>query len=251
MSITASTLYRDTMNFTRNQLPSIVLLALLSAFITVILGHVFAPDSEQLSLLNADSLASTSSQEPQGLRAMIESMTPEQQGVLIRASSASFFSALFGNALLTSGILMLIQMVSRGQPTSALRAVGAAAPLLPRLLLLIFICTLVVQLGTILLLIPGILLAITVSLAPVIAVADNSGVFLSLKTSGKLVWANVRLVAPAVIFWLLAKVVILVLAMRLSMSSPTVMGIVINAISNLASVILLIYLFRLYMLLRK
>ncbi len=55
MPITASALYRDSFNFMRNQLTSILLLALLTAFITVILNQLLIPSGDQLSLLSATS----------------------------------------------------------------------------------------------------------------------------------------------------------------------------------------------------
>jgi hypothetical protein len=42
MPITANTLYRDSFNFFRNQLASILILALLTAFISVMLNQVFS-----------------------------------------------------------------------------------------------------------------------------------------------------------------------------------------------------------------
>jgi hypothetical protein len=53
MPITANTLYRDSFNFFRNQLASILILALLTAFISVMLNQVFSPDIEQLKILSA------------------------------------------------------------------------------------------------------------------------------------------------------------------------------------------------------
>ncbi|WP_309251614.1 YciC family protein, partial [Lonsdalea populi] len=138
MPITASALYRDTMNFTRNQFVSILLLSLLASLITVVLGHLFTPGSEQLQILN-DSNIGLSAGEQLGLSDLIQQMSPEQQMVLLKASAAGTFASLVGNTLLVGGLLLLIQMVSAGTPTSALRAIGASLPILPRLLLLILI----------------------------------------------------------------------------------------------------------------
>ncbi|MEH0832678.1 YciC family protein [Pectobacterium cacticida] len=249
MPITANTLYRDTMNFTRNQFISILMLSLLTAFIAVILSHALSPSVDELRILSSTSSDLSSSVES-SLMDLIQQMTPEQQSVLLKMSAASVFAELVGNVLLTGGILMLIQLVSEGQRTSALRAIGASAPFLLRLLLLILLCTLLIQLGMMLLIIPGVLFAIALSLSPVIVVTEKSGIFSAMKTSAKLAYGNMRATAPAVITWLLAKVAILLVVSKLPISSPTVLGVVLNGLSNLISAILLIYLFRLYMLLR-
>ncbi|MFP1927219.1 YciC family protein [Lonsdalea quercina] len=250
MPITASALYRDTMNFTRNQFVSILLLSLLASLITVVLGHLFTPGSEQLQILN-DSNIDLSAGEQLGLSDLIQQMSPEQQIVLLKASAAGTFASLVGNTLLVGGLLLLIQMVSAGTPTSALRAIGSSLPILPRLLLLILICTLLIQLGMLFLIVPGVLLAIVLSLSPVISATEKRGVFTSMRQSSKLVFANFRVTAPAVLLWLVAKVVLLLLVARLPLAAPTVMAIVINGLSNFISALLLIYLFRLYMLLRN
>ncbi|WP_291971946.1 YciC family protein [Candidatus Symbiopectobacterium sp.] len=250
MSITAGTLYRDTMNFTRNQLIGLLLLSLLTAVITVMLNQVLIPAPEQLQLLSNVS-GDLSSTGQLGLHDLIQQMTPEQQMVLLKVSAASTFAALVGNALLTGGVLTLVRQVSAGQPTSALRAIGGSAPLLPRLFFLILVCTILVQLGMLLLIVPGVLLAIAVSVSPVIAAVENKVVFASIRLSAKLAYSNLKLVAPAVLFWLLAKVALLMLVARLPLASPTTMAILMNGVSNLISAIFLIYLFRLYMLLRQ
>lgn len=248
MPITAGSLYRDTMNFTRNQLLSIALLSLLTAFVTVVLGNALTPSDDQLQLLSGS--IDLSNIEQPGFGDIIAQMTPEQQKVLLKASAAGTFAALVGNTLLTGGLLMLIQLVSAGHRTSALRAIGAAAPQLPRLLLLILVCTLLVQLGMLLIVVPGVLLAIVLSLSPVIAMTEQRGVFPSMRLSSKLAFANFRLIAPAVLLWLLAKVALLLLIARLPLASATATAVIVNGLSNLISALLLVYLFRLYMLLR-
>jgi hypothetical protein len=59
-----------------------------------------------------------------------------------------------------------------------------------------------------------------------------------------------KVVAPAVAVWLLAKIVVLMLASSLTILPANVASVVLNALSNLISAILIIYLYRLYMLLR-
>lgn len=244
MSITASSLYRDTGNFLRHQLVTIVLMALLTSFITVIVGHALTPGEDQLSLLSqTDSSASS-------LFEVVQNMSPDQQRILLRASAAGTFAALIGNTLLLGGMLCLLPMVSGGQRVSALRAIGAAAPLLPKLLVQTFLITLLIQLGFMVLMVPGVILAILLSLAPVMLVSEKMGIFSAMRASMRLAWKNIKVIAPAIILWLLAKIALMFFFSSLTVLPANIASVVLNALGNLVSAILIIYLYRLYMLLR-
>lgn len=245
MSFTAGSLYRDTGNFFRHQLVTIILVALLTSFITVLIGHALTPGADQLSILTDGDNGSGMS-----LIEMVQNMSPDQQRVLLKASAAGTFASLVGNTLLLGGMLSLLPMVSAGQRVSALRAIGASAPTLPRLLLLVFLMTLIIQLGFMALVVPGLILAVVLSLAPVILSTEKVGIFAAMRTSTRLVWSQMKVVAPAIAVWLLAKVVVLFLASSLTILPANVASVLLNALSNLVSAILIIYLYRLYMLLR-
>ncbi|WP_392430780.1 YciC family protein [Yersinia sp. HM-2024] len=249
MPITANTLYRDSFNFLRNQLAAILLLALLTAFITVMLNQAFIPDTEQLSILSSTESDFASSGNL-SITELVAQLTPEQQIILLKVSAAATFSALVGNVLLVGGMLTLISMVSQGRRVSALQAIGISLPILPRLLLLMFIGTLLIQLGITLFIVPGIIIAVALSLSPIIVSTEKMGVFSAMKTSIKLAFANVRLIIPAMMLWIAAKLILLYLVSHLTALPTPIASVVLSALSNLVSALLLVYLFRLYMLLR-
>ncbi|HDL6963850.1 YciC family protein [Yersinia enterocolitica] len=249
MPITANTLYRDSFNFLRNQLAAILLLALLTAFITVMLNQAFIPDTEQLSILSSTESDFASSGNL-SITELVAQLTPEQQIILLKVSAAATFSALVGNVLLVGGMLTLISMVSQGRRVSALQAMGISLPILPRLLLLMFIGTLLIQLGITLFIVPGIIIAVALSLSPIIVSTEKMGVFAAMKTSVKLAFANVRLIIPAMMLWIAAKLILLYLVNHLTALPTPIASVVLSALSNLVSALLLVYLFRLYMLLR-
>ncbi len=249
MPITVTVLYRDSFYFLRNNLASILLLILSGALINVMLNLILLPDNEQLKILSAI-FKDISSQNYLHFGEIFQNMSPEERMVLLKAAVAETFSSLVGNVLLAGGLLTLISLVSQGRRVSALQAISLSVPILPRLSLLIFTVTVLIQFGLSLWIVPGIAIAVAVSLTPVIIANEKTGVFISIKNSAKLAFANVHLIVPAIILWLVAKLLLLLVA-RLLAQPPMAISLILSITNNMISALLLVYLFRLYMLLRN
>ncbi|MBK0078541.1 MULTISPECIES: YciC family protein [Kosakonia] len=247
MSITAKSVYRDTGDFLRYQFITILLIVLSCTVITAVIGHVLSPSEEQFSsVMDADNLAETNNPFE-----LVQSMTLEQQKMLLHTSAAATVAGLTGYALLIGALVVLMQRVTARQPVSALSAMGASVPTAPKLFLLLLLTIFIVQLGMLFLYVPGIFLAIFLALAPILLVHEKMGVFASMRSSMRFSRANMRFVAPPVVAWLLTKFLMLRYGHHLIAFSPEGGAIIANALSNLFSAVLLIYLFRLYMLMRK
>lgn len=245
MAITAKSVYRDTGNFFRNQFVTILLLSVLCAFIATVLLQAMSPTQENIKLL----LESMQNSKPASILSIAQKLTPEQQKVLLQYALASNLSLLINSVIFTASMLLMIQQVSAGQRISALHALGASVLFLPRLFILLFLVILLVQAGIVFFVLPGLLLTVLLALSPVILVQDKTGVFHAIAASTRLALRNTWLLTPAILLWILARAS-LMLFIPSFVSNGQVASLMMNIAGNLLSGVLLIYLFRLYTLIR-
>ncbi|AOM40121.1 YciC family protein [Xenorhabdus hominickii] len=242
MPITANSLYRDSINFLKNHLLNIVILSVLAALVTTLLEHFLMPNGEQLQLLIGIQNAFKESGNA-GIKDFVAHLTPDEQFMFLRTAFGILFSNIFGSTLLTASVLVLISAVSNGQQTNAIHASTLAITLLPKMFLLMFICTLLVQIGYALMFLPGVLFSITFALAPIFLFEKGKNVFSAMQDSWKLAFDNLRLLIPATLLWLAIKLILALVLVRMP-------DMVLSMLNNLLSALFLIYLFRLYMLVK-
>ncbi|WWP01894.1 MAG: YciC family protein [Candidatus Dasytiphilus stammeri] len=246
MYITASSLYRETLNFFRNQWITITLMAILTSLITVIFNHVLLPSyTEQIQLILGT--------QPQvrNLLEIIHKLSSEQFRLLLYISAISFLVTLIGHTLMLGGVLNLISRVSAGKAGKLFLALENSLFQLPKLLVLLFMMTLLSQLGFLIFIIPGVVLTILLALSPIIMILEKQTLFSAMQTSMQITSRYPRLVTPAVILWLLVKGMMLLISTFFPTLPIMIATVILNIISNLINAVLTIYLYRFYMLLRN
>lgn len=242
MPITANTLYRDSINFLKNQWLNIVILSVLATLVATLLGYLLIPNEEQLNLL-AELQNIVRESGNTGIQRFVMQLTPDEQFMLMRTMFGVLFTNIFGNTLLTASMLVLINAISNGQQTSAIHASTLSITRLPKMFLLMFICTLLIQIGYAVMILPGVLFSIAFSLAPIFLFEKGKSVFAAMQNSWKLAFGNIRLLLPAILLWLIAKLMLVLILAKMP-------DMLLTTLDNLLSSLLLIYLFRLYMLVR-
>ncbi|WP_158379879.1 YciC family protein [Candidatus Williamhamiltonella defendens] len=250
MSITANRLYRDSFNFLRNELFTIVLLTLFAALTTVMINYSLLPTQEQLNIL--ETTKNQIDAHNIGIKQIISQMSPEQQMAILKISACEIFSILLGHVLLIGGMLSIMIEISNNRPVRFLKTLSIFLPVLPKLFLLVFICTLLIQFGLAAFIVPGIMIALSVSFSPIILINEKVGIFSAINRSSKMAFTHSRLIIPAMLLWGSSKLLLLLFLSinQINISSHNTMILIFNAVNYFLLAFLLVYLFRLYMLLR-
>ena len=98
-----------------------------------------------------------------------------------------------------------------------------------------------------LLVIPGVLLSITLPLSPIILSFKKHGLIDSIRVSIDLSWKHVKCIGPGVLFWIFGKFILTMLLSHIYFLNTNITYFVVNISMNILFSILIIYLFRFYM----
>ncbi|MXP50934.1 YciC family protein [Pantoea sp. SoEX] len=122
---------------------------------------------------------------------------------------------------------------------------------LPKLIILILVLNLITQFGFIILFFLGILLTSFLSISPIILIHNRLGIFTCIKNSMLIVFNNIEIVVPAIIIWLLVKVILMAVFSFILFFSTGVMEFLFMICNNFISEFIIIYLYRFYIFLDK
>ncbi|WP_331828149.1 YciC family protein [Candidatus Blochmannia sp. SNP] len=239
-------LSRDVFHFIHNYCTDITILILITTLIQVCLDYVLLPKQEELIFMNNFIGI--------GLRNVIKELSADQQYILFKLSAANGISKMLSSTFLFGSILTMLHLISTTNKNNQHLNIGniitSTILIFPKFLLLIFYTTLFVQLGLMTAIIPGILLAIIISLTPVIIITDNLPIMESICLSIKISSRNFHLITPPILLWFLIKTMLILILFHHYDYWICITKILVNSLSNALSVIILIYLYRLYMLVK-
>ncbi|UDG80753.1 hypothetical protein GFV14_00228 [Candidatus Hartigia pinicola] len=246
MSIAINSLISDSINFFKNQLVDILTLVFLATATSVVIYSIMIPNTLMISVLfNAQ--ATLIDAGSSGLQDWVQSLSEEDKSNILRVSFGLIFSIIVGSLILICGILSYMFRLSHGEKITGIQALLASSSKAPSMLLLLIVCSLLVQLGITIMVLPGILLAIGFSLAPAILMRENTNPFSAMSKSWSIAYNNWRSVLPMVLIWMTSQILI-----SLFLNSLNLNHIINNGLSfllnNMISAFAFIYFYRLHML---
>ncbi|AAO26983.1 hypothetical protein bbp_256 [Buchnera aphidicola str. Bp (Baizongia pistaciae)] len=246
MHITANSLFRDTIHFLRSKWPIIVTFVLLSSTITVVIDSIITPNARSLLAFYQLDIKKYHS-----LLDFVRTLTIDQQKLLLYASIAKSFSLLIGSTFLLGNLITFIQMTSYKKNITLSIFNNIPYKTFFKLLQLIFTTTIITQLGFLLYFIPGFTTIILFSLSPIILLIEEKTILNSIYASINITLSNFKIIVPAIIFWLCFKIFIILIISYFKFFSDFLAYFILNLCINFISSILIIYLFRCYMILPK
>lgn len=242
MQITINELRHDTRYFFYQQIRSIFFISVLITFINLLIDMFIKSDIYIISIIENNKFMNTNS-----LLELIDNMNLEEKHKLLKYSIFKMIESLMSKTVLLGSIILLISTVSKSQKKPIISSIYSLFSFLPSLFILNFLNTVIIQIGFMLLTIPGIFLSITLSLSPIIFSFKKHGLIDSMYLSMSISWKYIKIIGPSVLLWIFIKFIVTVLIDHIYFIDKNILCLVSNITMNILFSILIIYLFRFYM----
>lgn len=259
MSLTVRSLYRDTVNFLRNHAASLLLWCFICALVSLALSGLLLPNKAAVLQLvdSLNALLDKYAHQPDA-RASVSQLSQllpaEHLATLWRYSWVTLVVMLINNALLTGGVLTIIQYAAQQPPLSlgqlparslprALHVLVLMLVIMVALTLVSFVCLLI---HPWLALLAAVLGSIMLLPAPVVQMVDTLSPWRTLSRCLRFSWHNIGLLLPIVAGWLALTLLVSAPLQQLKLHFP-LPGVLLSAtVNNGLAALMLVYCYRLY-----
>ncbi len=222
---------------------------LLATAVSLIIYSLMIPSEQMIGVL-VEAQSKLIEAGNSGLQDWVTGLSEQDKSSILRVSFGLILSVTLGSLVLICGVLSYIAGMSRGDEMTGVQAITSSLAKAPSMFLLLVVCSLLIQLGITIMVIPGIILAIGFSLAPAILISESTNPFSAMGKSWKMAYANWRIALPMVLIWMASQMLVSVLLSSIQLNHIMANGISF-LINNFIAAFALIYFYRLYMLIGK
>lgn len=234
-------LYLETWCFIKYNYIHIMKLIILITLIQISVDSILLSKQSEFILMNNHSNMS--------VKEIFSQISTNQRYTLIQTLILNNILKIFINTILYIDILLLLKAVTKKIKYcyNFLNFVKSSVLLFPKLSLLIFCNTLFIQIGLVLLLIPGIIIAILTSLSPIILINKNNfSVIKSIYTSVIISCFNIHLITPIILMWFVIKIIISIIWIQYVNTWDLLIKILLIGLGHFISLTVLVFLHFLY-----
>ncbi|QIQ41303.1 MAG: UPF0259 family protein [Buchnera aphidicola (Aphis urticata)] len=246
MFITIRELYNDTSHFVSKEIKSIFFISIITTFISIIINILIKPDMQIISIIENNKFINSYS-----VFDFINNMSEYEKKELLKYSIFKIIEFLTSKTFLLGSIITLITYLSNNTKQRITLSLIFFIKMLPSLFILNCITNIIIQIGFIFFVLPGIFLSILLALSPIILSFQKNTLIESIRLSIAISWKYINIISTGVLFWMCMKFILTKVLLNLHFMNKNFIFFILNVNINVFFSILIIYLFRFYMLLLR
>ncbi|WP_295164497.1 YciC family protein [uncultured Buchnera sp.] len=243
MSVTIRELCNDTYHFVSKEIKIIIFISTLAAFISILTNMLIKPNMHIIAMIENKKFISSHS-----IFDLINNMSTQEKKELLKYSIFKIFEFLISKTFLLGSIITLITYLSNNRRESIKCSVYSLFKFLPNLFILNFITTFIIQIGFMFFIFPGIFLSVLLALSPIILSFKKNNLIDCIRLSFSISCKHLNIIGTSVLFWMCFKFILTTIFSNTYMISKNFIFLILNINMNIFFSILIVYLFRFYML---
>lgn len=243
MFITIRELYNDTCHFVSKEIKTIFFISVITTFISILINMLIKPDMHIISIIENNRFINSYS-----VFDFINNMTEYEKKELLKYSIFKIIEFLTSKTFLLGSIITLITYLSNRKKQKITSSIMFLAKVLPSLFILNCITNIIIQIGFMFFILPGIFLSILLALSPIIFSFQKNTLIESIRLSIAISWKYINIIGTGVLLWMCVKFILTKILLNIHLMNKNFISFILNINMNIFFSILIIYLFRFYML---